>query len=1269
MKRLVNIVVLGILSTVGPCSCERAVAGYFYGIGEPPGPSNPYSRSLYRIDLTYGSVTEVWRKSWNILDYGPIRGLTFNSSDGYLYGTNRDGVYRIDPATGSLTIVWTRSIFSDDTLQTLTLNSSDGHFYGILDRSGWSSGAFLFRTPFLTDVARIGPVPTDIRALTYSSFDGYLYGTTSGSLRRIDPADGSMTFVSGLPVTFTGLAYNASDGYLYGAGGGSLARINPANGSMTTLFDIPYIDGLAYCPNSLPPRPPQAADSNIETPSDTPIVIALQAVDDGLPDPPAALSYIITSLPNQGILTDPDGTDIISVPYTLANNADSVIYTPVSECDVTVTFTYIANDSGMAPDGGDSNEATVSVLKTNCSGGTYSGGTGVLDDPYQISEPNDLFELEIYSGDWGKHFLMIADVNMVGYVFTTAVIAPDTDNTNDTWRFDGIPFTGVFDGADHKILNLKIDTAGADNDYIGLFGKVSGEQAQIINLGLEKVSIIGGDNSERVGGLCGYNVDGTISNCYVKDVNVSGYKHVGGLGGRNDGRISNCYVQDITVMGEDYLGGMVGFNDGGDIINCNATGEVIGRNKSHYLGGLCGYSYHGSSIENSYAKCDVLCGDDSGRVGGLCGGNQDGTLSHSYATGSVNGGANAYSFGGLCGISVHGTISECYSIGSVTVGVDSDYGLGGLVGWNYWSTISQCYATGPVTSGLGSSNLGGLCGYNTIGTFSNCFWDIDTSGQTTSDGGTGKTTAEMQMSSTFFCWGYEPVWTIDEGVDYPRLWWENKPGELITITSYGGGSGEPNSPYLIYTAQQLNTIGLVPCHLDKHFKLMADIDLSGYTFTTAVIAADTDNTNSDFDGIPFTGVFDGAGHKILNLTIDVAGSNNDYLGLFGMISGKQAQVSNLGLENTFITGGNSSRYLGGLCGRNGVYGGPNGGTIINCYATGSVTGWGLAIGGLVGYNHQGTITNCYATVSVSGNNRVGGLVGYNYYSTITNCYSTGSVSGKGNVGGLVGYHRSSTIANCYSTGSVEGNWSVGGLVGYDKLGSYTKAFWDNTVNSGLPGIGNTSDPNVIGESTANMQTQTTFTDASWDFVGETVNGVEDIWFIPQQDYPHLWWEGMQVPMKLTPRTLNCRSQGNWVQAHLTLPEGFIVADVNSERPTVLHSFGFQSAPLYVFVNKDKVVEIEAAFEREAFCSLAGDWPQMLTVAGFLADGNIFLGTSNVRIIHPGMKVIEELASYWLQGDCVHPSWCDGIDMNRDSLVNLADYALLMNINVEFVNDE
>jgi hypothetical protein len=354
-------------------------------------------------------------------------------------------------------------------------------------------------------------------------------------------------------------------------------------------------------------------------------------------------------------------------------------------------------------------------------------------------------------------------------------------------------------------------------------------------------------------------------------------------------------------------------------------------------------------------------------------------------------------------------------------------------------------------------------------------------------------------------------------------------------------------------------------------------------------------------------------------------------------------------------------FVGGLVGYNGY------GTISNCYSTGNLLGTRWCVGGLVGYS-VGSISNCYSIGNVSGDERVGGLVGGNE-GTITNCYAMGGVSGASRVGGLVGkngwcglFCYPGTISNCYSTGSVTGTDLVGGLVGFNDAGTVAASFWDTETSGQATSDGGT------GKTTAEMQDHNTFTDAGWDFVGETYNGIEDIWFIPQQDYPHLWWEGIQVPMKLTPRKLNCRSQGNWVKAHLTLPEGFTVADVDSNRPAVLHSFGFESAPLYVFVNKDKLVEIEAAFEREAVCSLAANWPEELTVAGFLTDGNIFLGTSTVRIIHPGLKVIEELASCWLQGDCVHPTWCDGIDMNRDSLVNLADYALLMNINVEFVSD-
>ena len=41
-----------------------------------------------------------------------------------------------------------------------------------------------------------------------------------------------------------------------------------------------------------------------------------------------------------------------------------------------------------------------------------------------------------------------------------------------------------------------------------------------------------------------------------------------------------------------------------------------------------------------------------------------------------------------------------------------------------------------------------------------------------------------------------------------------------------------------------------------------------------------------------------------------------------------------------------------------------------------------------------------------------------------------------------------------------------------------------------------------------MQTQSTFTDAGWDFINETVNGTADIWYLTPSHYPRFAWEGI-----------------------------------------------------------------------------------------------------------------------------------------------------------------
>jgi len=67
---------------------------------------------------------------------------------------------------------------------------------------------------------------------------------------------------------------------------------------------------------------------------------------------------------------------------------------------------------------------------------------------------------------------------------------------------------------------------------------------------------------------------------------------------------------------------------------------------------------------------------------------------------------------------------------------------------------------------------GGFCGYTSDDEkITDCFWDTETSGKSSSDGGTGKTTSEMKTKSTFTAWDFDttPVWTIEPGNSYPYL--------------------------------------------------------------------------------------------------------------------------------------------------------------------------------------------------------------------------------------------------------------------------------------------------------------------------------------------------------------------------------------------------------------------------------------------------------------------------------------------------------------------
>jgi hypothetical protein len=409
--------------------------------------------------------------------------------------------------------------------------------------------------------------------------------------------------------------------------------------------------------------------------------------------------------------------------------------------------------------------------------------TITINGNYYVEANFGGFEMEIW--DWydldairnnlsGSYILMNdLDSTTPGY----AELASPTANHGKGWEPIGIlgssdSFTGIFDGQGHEIRDLFVNRPDQFRDA-GLFGIV--DHGVVENLSVVNVTVIG---NHSVGGLVGLN-KGTISNSYSAG-SVAGNSSVGGLVGRSyDGAVSNSYFAG-SVTGGGHAGGLVGSNWGGTVSSSYATGSVTGTS---CVGGLVGDN-NGCTVSNSYSSGSVYGSD---YVGGLVGHNNGCTVSNGYSTGSVTGN---YTVGGLVGWNDAGTVNNCYSTGSVI----GNFRVGGLLGANGQneidvpSTVSNSYSTGSVT---GETYVGGLVGENAKGTVSDSFWDTETSGQSISSGGTGKTTAEMQNITTFSGadWNIiavaDPsirnpcssnrtyIWNIVDDVTYPFLSWQS----------------------------------------------------------------------------------------------------------------------------------------------------------------------------------------------------------------------------------------------------------------------------------------------------------------------------------------------------------------------------------------------------------------------------------------------------------------------------------------------------------------
>ena len=605
-----------------------------------------------------------------------------------------------------------------------------------------------------------------------------------------------------------------------------------------------------------------------------------------------------------------------------------------------------------------------------------SSGDGSPATPYQISTAGELYwfaalvngTLTDGTKNTSANAVLVNDITVnTGVLTADGKLASDVSGFTE-WTPIGqnnikTIFIGTFDGQGHTVSGLYFNNS--NTACVGLFGFI-GSGGKISNVGVVDSYFNG---YYYVGGVCGYNKSGTISNCYHIGVVKGKDDKVGGVCGNNvsessTSTISNCYHIG-EVSGGSFVGGVCGASDGSES-NCYNIGEVSG---------------------GSY-------------VGGVCGSNVGGTISNCYSAGAVSGSNNV---GGVIGFINTGTISKCF--------FDSEKCNKNAVGKNENDNGTVTNTEGKTTAQFASGEVCYLL--NDSKTDGTQAWYQDLTAETGDKlpilKATGKNTV-YQVKKYSGCEhdagnyvksysnlnkdvyaGYTSEGTCSHG-KYQKAFFNSTDNvyEITNASQLLWFAGLVNGTLTDGTAQKMAANAKVMCNID---------------FGTTCFAA-IGNTSS----ILYAGTFDGNGH-----TIKVNQTGSSDVALFGNIGA--CTIKNLTVTGTIKT---SVKYAAGIAMHK--YGDGTTATIENCISDvtieSTVSGDGTH-GGIIAVVDYGTlnINNCAFTGAINGSttNKCGGFIGYtNKTSNISNSYvsATFGISSAGcNIvsrkGGTV------TVTNCY----------------------------------------------------------------------------------------------------------------------------------------------------------------------------------------------------------------------------------------------------------------
>ncbi|MBQ8057300.1 MAG: Ig-like domain-containing protein [Ruminococcus sp.] len=651
------------------------------------------------------------------------------------------------------------------------------------------------------------------------------------------------------------------------------------------------------------------------------------------------------------------------------------------------------------------------------------------------------------------------------YTSATYILGKDIVCPAETsWAPITAKFSGTLDGNNHTISSLSITSLV--NDKTGFFLE-TGESGVVKNLNFENLSIDIDDNQNRpvyIGGIISEN-SGTISNCNVSgeiiynqtSVSDNNGASIGTFAAYNDNTIKDC------------------------VSNCSITAQ--GCNSVNMIGGIVGFNYRTSTIENCTNNGKIKSKSITNIAGGIVGFG-GGYIKHSANTGSIAINGPGY-VGGICGCDFNASselakISNCYNKGSILITPfetddDSYQALydemvkdnpiakvsfgGGVMGYSPDVKISNSFNVGAIiVNGTERHNLFGFIDDNSG--IVNSYYLVPNSD---SDKKTGAKSMDKFTSG-------EVAYLLNSGVtDSTQVWYQNIDNgvKIDLIPTF-----ESNGLNTVYKVDQIdktysnNKDYITPLSKDENGNFIISSYNDLLTMAKWVNSGNEEYANGSYvlannitcegewitpiglEESPFTGTFDGQNYAISGL--NATKTSGSLMGLFGNI--KDATVKNLHLENVdfdIVTDSYSPAFdgpdanVGALCGQS-----TSNSTITNCTVSGSIKAQGaLYVAGLCGYVTSTKINKCITNCTVSSDSKyIGGLIASaNRDVTINNCANTNSVTANGAhwCGGLVGLSSYSDIKNCYNTGTVSGTMTPIGTKTY--IGTITGSS-ENVLN-------------------------------------------------------------------------------------------------------------------------------------------------------------------------------------------------------------------------------